>query len=204
MFDFDGTIADSLEVVFEIANELADKFGYEKVEKSKLQRLRDKTTKELLVEFGISYKDLVAFSVEAKKLFNKKIKEVVLKRDLRNVLEELKERGFVIAIVTSNSRRNAETFLKNNKLEIFDFVYSEKALFGKDKKIKKLLLNAGIDRENAVYVGDEVRDIEAARKVGMKSASVCWGLNSKEVLKKNKTDFIIEEPRDLLVVAQGL
>lgn len=204
VFDFDGTIADSLEVVFGIANEMADKFGYKKVKKEELQRLRDKTMRELLKEFGISYKDLLVISKEAKKLFNEKIEEVVPRKGLHSAFAELKKKGFVLAIVTSNSKHNAKVFLKSNELEVFDFVYSEKSLFGKDKKIKKFLLDSGVDKEDAVYVGDEVRDIEAARKVGMKSASVCWGLNSKEVLKKKGTDFIIEEPKDLLTVAQAI
>jgi phosphoglycolate phosphatase-like HAD superfamily hydrolase len=48
--------------------------------------------------------------------------------------------------------------------------------------------------QRAVYVGDEVRDIVAARKAGVDVAAVSWGYNTREVLAKHEPDYLIERP----------
>lgn len=45
VFDFDGTIADTLSVVIKIANKFADHYGYKKIPLSDLPKLREKKTK---------------------------------------------------------------------------------------------------------------------------------------------------------------
>jgi len=52
--------------------------------------------------------------------------------------------------------------------------------------------------EDVIYIGDEVRDIEAARAAGIKIASVTWGYNLESILTENKPDYIVTQPRDLL------
>jgi phosphoglycolate phosphatase len=52
--------------------------------------------------------------------------------------------------------------------------------------------------DECVYVGDETRDVEAARKAGMRSAAVTWGFNSRELLEKSRPDFLIDRPGELL------
>jgi len=52
-------------------------------------------------------------------------------------------------------------------------------------------------------VGDEIRDITAARKAGMDIASVAWGYNTVESLKSHKPDYLIYEPSQLIEIVQG-
>jgi len=42
-------------------------------------------------------------------------------------------------------------------------------------------------------VGDETRDIEAAKAAGFQSVAVTWGYNSKKVLENARPDFIVED-----------
>ena len=50
----------------------------------------------------------------------------------------------------------------------------------------------------AVYVGDETRDIEAAKRAGFISIGVPWGYDSLRLIQKSCPDFIAETPRQLL------
>jgi phosphoglycolate phosphatase len=102
---------------------------------------------------------------------------------------------YKLAIISSNSKENIETFLKNNGLK-FDIVIAEKNLFGKAKIIKKLLKEQKIKQNETVYIGDELRDIEEAGKAGVKVISVSWGYNKKEVLEK-RNKLIADEPKDI-------
>ena len=57
------------------------------------------------------------------------------------------------------------------------------ALFGKPRKLRAVLRRAGVPARRAVLIGDEMRDIEAARGVGMASAAVAWGYNAGAALR---------------------
>jgi phosphoglycolate phosphatase len=54
-----------------------------------------------------------------------------------------------------------------------------------------------------IYVGDETRDIEAARKIQIQVIAVSWGFNSREVLAEQKPDFLISHPSQLIEVVRG-
>lgn len=72
--------------------------------------------------------------------------------------------------------------LENNELDIFDYIYSDASIFGKDKVIRSFLKQKAIAKDQAIYSGDETRDIQACKKLGLKMIVVSWGLNSKEGL----------------------
>lgn len=67
-----------------------------------------------------------------------------------------------------------------------------------------LLRKYGIRPEETIYVGDETRDIEAARKTNIEIIAVSWGYNSKQLLEKQKPDFLIDKPRQLVDILEGL
>ena len=105
-----------------------------------------------------------------------------------------------MGILTSTSEENVRKFLKKNKLELFDFIYSGSSIFGKHKVMKSLLKKQKLKRKEVIYVGDETRDIEAAKKAKVKIISVTWGFNTKQILKKQKPDFLIDKPKELMKI----
>ena len=116
----------------------------------------------------------------------------------------LTENGYKLGILTSNSEENVSKFLKKNNLDLFDFIHSESSILGKSKAMHDLLKKHGIRPEEAIYVGDEIRDIEAARKTNIEIIPVCWGYNSKQILEKQNPDFLIDEPRQLIEILGDL
>ena len=109
----------------------------------------------------------------------------------------MKERGCKIGILTTNTEENVIKFLESNKLNIFDFLYSGKSVFGKGKVLKKLITKNNLKKERVFYVGDEVRDMNAGKKSKVITVAVSWGFNSKEALKKEKPDYLIDSPSEL-------
>ena len=88
---------------------------------------------------------------------------------------------------------------KNGLPDTFTFIYSG-STFGKHKVINKWLRIENINPEKVVYVGDEVRDIDAAKKTGIKVIAVGWGFNSQEALAAQNPDFLIERPQELIEI----
>jgi len=109
---------------------------------------------------------------------------------------KLKENGYQLGIVTSNIESNVQKFLHANDLDLFDFFYSGKSIFGKEKIINKILHDKRLSKDDVYFVGDEVRDIEAGKKAKVTTIAVTWGYNSAEALQKENPDHIINSPAE--------
>lgn len=199
-FDFDGTIADSFSEMMEIFNEVADNYGYVKIAKEDTILLRNLSSRDLIKKFAISKWKLPFVIRKAKKIFSQRLLTIPMVDGMRESLEKLKDKNYSLGILTSNSKKNVRDFLERQDVDVFDSVFSESSLFGKDKALKKIMRRYELDPKNVVYVGDETRDIEAAKKSGVTSVAVCWGFNAKEILEKYEPDHIMNKPDDLLKI----
>jgi phosphoglycolate phosphatase len=195
-FDFDGTIADTLPIIVKKANYLLKKSGEDEISDKLLRRLREEGMEEVLLDANIPLYKLFFLYFKIKKEINKEISRTTVNQEIKDVLKALKEEGNTIGILTSNSKKNVTDFLEKNDLNLFDFVKTS-GILGKERRIKKLKRKGGI----FIYIGDEVRDIRAGRKAKVKTVAVLWGLSSRKALLRERPDFLIEEPRDLLDIS---
>lgn len=198
IFDFDGTIADSFDVVLAISNRLADEFGYPPTQPEDVDELKSLSSREILKRSRVSVFKLPFLLRRLRVEFNREISQLQPIPGIKEALLELKHQGHHLGIVTSNSKQNVIAFLEAQGMrEIFDFVDSGLTLFGKGRIIQQILRQNQIAPETVIYVGDETRDVEAARKIGIKVIAVCWGFNSCNVLAAQKPDFLIHKPAEL-------
>ncbi len=198
IFDFDGTIADSRKTLVNIANELADEFGYNTVTEEEVLRLSHLSSQDVMLQSPIPVYKIPFLLRRVKKEFNKHIPQLQPFVGIKEVLTSLQQQGYSIGIVTSNMRSNVLDFLeKNNLNSYFDFIYSANTIFGKDKIIRKLIKQHQLSIEKTFYVGDETRDIKAAKKSHVQVVAVTWGFNSAEVLAQHHPDFLIDKPAQL-------
>jgi len=114
------------------------------------------------------------------------------------VLEELHGRGHRIGILTSNSETNVLAFIARHRLPYFHFVRTSSKLFGKGRAMRRILKAEGLPPERVLYVGDETRDIEAAKEAGLRMAAVGWGYNALTALSALDPDHLLEHPGELL------
>jgi phosphoglycolate phosphatase-like HAD superfamily hydrolase len=117
---------------------------------------------------------------------------------MKETIETLHKKGYFLGIVTSNTEKNVLRFLEINHITSFDFIHDEKNIFGKGRTIKSVIKKYRLNKNEAVYVGDEVRDIEAAEKSGIRSISVSWGFNTKKLLQRHSASTIVNTPQELL------
>lgn len=116
----------------------------------------------------------------------------------------LNKDGFTLGIVTSNSKTNVESFLETNGINFIDFVHGDVGIFGKARKLQAVIKNSGYTIDEVIYIGDEVRDIEAAKIIGIKVIAVTWGFNNKEALEKKSPDYIVSKPNQITDIAREL
>ena len=199
IFDFDGTIANSLGKIVEIYNSVAPSFHCKSIKQDDIKNLRGKRVREFLKDYGITNLKLPFLLLRVRKELRSKIADIEPITGIVKELQKIKNAGFYLGIMTSNSKENVRIFLDKNGInDDFDFVYSGKNLFGKDKVINRLLKDQGITKDVVIYVGDETRDIEAAKKVGISSLAVTWGFNTKEILAGSAPNQIVDDPEKLL------
>ncbi|MDF1559689.1 MAG: HAD-IA family hydrolase [Bacteroidales bacterium] len=199
IFDFDGTLADTLELAFDIYNGIAQEYGCNPARKEDRELLKTRKPQEVLMSYGITRLKLFSLLLRIRKELATHIPDVNPAKDIIPALRDIKNAGFSMGILTSNSARNVSMFLKvNNLSDTFDFIYSGKNYFGKAMVIRRLLDHEKISPESVIYVGDETRDVEASRKAGIRVIAVRWGLSPMEALAATHPDQIAETPKELL------
>lgn len=201
-FDFDGTLADTEEVNFVIYQKLAEKYNLRNITIDELGHIKKMSAAELMAYVELKKRYLPFILKRGKKLLKFDIKNVKpCKEDMFDVILQLKNMGIQTAIITTNSKANVKMFLEENNGNIFDFI-SGSSMFGKESKIRRIIKKGKINPEEVLYVGDEIRDIHAAKNAGIHIASVGWGYNTVESLKKNNPEYLIYEPSELINICK--
>lgn len=124
--------------------------------------------------------------------------EIPLVSGMKETLVGLREQDVQLGLITSNASENVQAFLKENELDCFDILSASSGLWGKARRIQKMVSTHGLDSNHVLYIGDETRDIEAAHKAGVRVAAVTWGYNNAEMLKRFSPDYLVSRPHELL------
>jgi phosphoglycolate phosphatase len=199
IFDFDGTIADTLEHSRCIYNQLAGDHGLRTVESHELETLRDFSLSELLKHLDISKFRVPSLLSRGTALLRERIAEIPIIPGIAAVIPELRRRTETFGILTSNATENVNLFLDTHGLrEHFTFVSSTSKLTGKAKHLKAIRKTFSLRAEEMLYVGDEIRDVKASHKAGIAVAAVTWGFNSRNALHASDPTHLIDDPMHML------
>ncbi len=197
LFDFDGTIADTISAGLEIINAHADRYGYKRLDgdiKTHFSAL------QLVKLAEVKLWKLPYLIYQLKKKLAEKSDELKVLPEAPELIKRLKEKGYDLGILTSNSFNTVKAFLKKYELEsYFSFLRTDVSLFGKRKALAKSKKVLG---KKIIYIGDELRDIEACRKNNIPIVSVPWGLNSFEALEEHNPGLVAntaDEAYNLLI-----
>ncbi len=206
IFDFDGTLADTLEAGVEIFNQLGPEYGLREVDRDELEELRHLNTRALLAHLGISRVMALRLATSMRKRLSKRMKDIGPIPGIMEAVKALHEsERYGIGILSSNSSKNIKIFLKRHGArDCFGFIEAGTSLFGKGRRLRSLLKKLKCEPEEVAYIGDETRDIEAAREVGVHTIAVCWGANGKEAMLTEDPDFCIEKPEELSGALESL
>lgn len=197
IFDFDGTLVDSMQLYVRGFNEVGADFGLPKIDRNNFQEMKQSSVQDLMEKYGIGPLKLAKLIFTVNKNIRQEIAEVNFFPKIKPLLVKLSKK-YQLGILTSNHIENVEDFLKKQDFEgVFDFVYASKNLFGKDKVLSSLLKKYHLNKEEVLYFGDEVRDIEACHKMQVKIAAVTWGFNGKNLLASKKPDYLFSSPDEI-------
>ncbi len=198
IFDFDGTIANTLPILIEVAEQWS--VTNMKLTVELVEELRGLPAQQALKRVGIPLRRVPTLVTRGRKELIGRLVDAKPFDGIIDVIEQL-SRSNNLYVMSSNSDQNIKKFLKTYQLnQYFKAIYGNVSVFGKTKSLRKILKKERIAKTDSIYVGDETRDVEAAHKVGLKVASVTWGYNNKKILSTYRPDFLIEKPEDLLKI----
>ncbi|ALK33826.1 HAD hydrolase-like protein [Burkholderia plantarii] len=203
LFDFDGTLADSYPVFADSLNGLAARHGFRRTADDDQRKLRGLSASEVLRELALPIWKVPAVLSDARRLMNERIDEVRPFPGIVAALHALMDRQIAVAVATSNSQDNVRAVLGNALVERFAAVECSSSLFGKSHRLRTILKTTGIDTAHAIYVGDEIRDAEAADGVGLRYGAVGWGYTDLDALLAKRPHQVFRAPAELLALGEG-
>ncbi len=199
IFDFDGTIADTLEETRLIFNRMAPDYGLREIEPDEVADLRRLSVNQLLEHLKIPKRRVPSLLARGTGLMRGDLSRLGLIAGIAEVLPVLRNHVHSFGILTSNSTANVDVFLKNHGLrDLFDFLSSTSKLTGKAKHLRAIRKTFSLRTDEMLYIGDEIRDVKAAQKAGIPIAAVTWGFNTRESLAAEDPDHLCNEPAELL------
>ncbi len=196
IFDFDGTIADTFEEVVRVLNGLAPEFGFRVADQDEVALLRNLSPAEVAKRLGVPWRKIPVIVTRARREMSHRMSKVQPFAGIPEALAELRAHGLQVGLLTSNNRTNVELFLAQHPIA-FDFTSTGSGLWSKHRRLAKLLRQQGIAREHVAYVGDEVRDIDAARTIGVHAVSVAWGFTSPQLLAAQQPARVVARVSEL-------
>ncbi|MGB7413363.1 MAG: HAD hydrolase-like protein, partial [Thermosynechococcaceae cyanobacterium] len=151
IFDFDGTIADSLEVFIEATNHLADRYGYPPIEPHQIPLIRSLSSRELIQQIPVARWQLPFFLNRLRQEVRALSPKLQVFDGISEALIEL-EQEYCLGIVTSNAKATVETVLKDNGLNsLFQFIHAGHGLLGKARILRRLLKQYSLQPTEVIY-----------------------------------------------------
>ena len=199
IFDLDGTLADSFPWFLRTINDVADRFGFRRVADEDVEGLRHASTREILSRLKVPLWKLAAIARHARRLKGEAAAEISLFPGVEPMLRTLADNGVQLALVSSDSEANAREKL-GPAAALFAHFDCAASVFGKPAKFRRVIRRAGVTPTDVISIGDEVRDIEAARAVGIACGAVNWGYAAPAALQALAPDHMFAQMDEIVDV----
>lgn len=202
IFDFDGTLVRSHQVVFDVMIELTRGRG----DPPTPDDLRKLSTHDTLRRLRVPTWQVPWFVWRARRRLRNRMDDVEFESGILDVVASLRARGVKIALVSSNSLENVTKLLDRHGARLlFDVIVGGSSLLGKHRGLARAARKLNLRVDHVISVGDETRDLDAAARVGMPALAVGWGFHEASRLARHAAAPVVATPAALLaaLIAAG-
>jgi phosphoglycolate phosphatase len=163
--------------------------------------LRGRSNREIVSYLGVPMWKVPRIAAEMTRRVAAQADSISLFEGTGAMLQTLHAAGIRLAIVSSNAEDNIRRILGADNAALISDYDCGASLFGKSSKLRNVLRRSGIAPREAICIGDETRDIEAAREAGMDSGAVLWGYAKPDVLRTFQPSRTFESMSSLAALA---
>jgi phosphoglycolate phosphatase len=182
IFDFDGTLADTFPWFVRVVNDVADRYRFKRVAPHEVETLRGLGAREIMRHLGVPRWKLPLIAGHMRKRKAREIAQVGLFPGAGGILQTLATSGIRIALVSSNAEANVRAMLGPTNSALISYFECGASVFGKRVRFRRILRHSGISASDALCIGDEIRDADAAERTGIAFGAVAWGFTRPEAL----------------------
>ena len=204
IFDFDCTLADSADCVLSLMNSVARKHRFRETTPEEVDELRGVGNREIMARLNVQRWRLPFIARDLRRLSAESAADISLFDGAADLIADLAGSGILTAIVSSNAEATVRQVLGPEVAARIGQFNCGAAMFGKARKLKGVVRAAGVRTAEVLCVGDETRDIEAAKAAGLASAAVTWGVHKPEALRAFAPDYLVTSFAELRnVITRG-
>jgi phosphoglycolate phosphatase len=194
IFDFDGTLADSFPFFISVFNTIADQHGFRRIDLARVDSLRHYSTREMMKHVGMPAWKLPLASKTFMAMMKDSADGIRVFDGIGDALRALAVGGMQLAVVSSNSEHNVRRVLGTELAALVGQFECGMSIFGKASRIRQVIRRAGVEAGQAIYIGDQGTDAEAARKAGAHFGAVHWGYATIEALRQHGPEREFDVP----------
>ena len=207
LFDLDGTILDTL-------GDLSNSVNFALQENNLPPRSIDEVRSfvgngiRLLIERAVPEGTDTCVVDKCFNDFKKHYKDnsAILTKPYDGVIElvkELRGKGYKTAVVSNKADFAVQSLVEQYFEDLFDFAVGEKE--GVRRKpspdsVYSVLKDMNINPDESIYIGDSEVDVETSRNAGVECVCVTWGFRDRELLEKEKPDYIADSISEILEI----
>ena len=203
VLDFDGTLADSFDWFCSVLNGVADRYRFRRVEAHEVEGLRLQGARAIVAHLGIPRWKLPLIARHMHALAARDAARIALFPGVTGMLADIAAAGVPLAILSSNRLDTVRRVLGPDNAARIDAYACGASIFGKARRLRALLARTGIAADRALCIGDEIRDLEAARALGFPFGAVAWGYTEAQALADLGPDHLFREPGEVVTVVAG-
>jgi phosphoglycolate phosphatase len=203
IFDLDGTLSDSFPWFLRVVNSFADRHGFRRIEAHEIETARGKGSREIVTFFRVPAWKLPIIARDMRRLKRDHLHDIPLFPGVDRLLQRLAAKDVATAMVSSDDGENVRRVLGPDNARLISYYACGASIFGKAPKFRRVLKMARMAAQDAICIGDEVRDIEAARKAGIACGAVSWGYATPQALAALRPDAMFTSVDDMTARLAG-
>ena len=205
LFDFDGTLCDTTEGIFNSIIYSLDCFGIRETDRKKLEFFVGPPLFESYkAVYNVSDEEALWLIEKYRERYRiKAAEESAIYDGVKEMLGELKKRGKKIAVASSKPKAFVDEISKHHDIyKYYDFVSAED--FKNNHSSKRDLITACLeffgnpDKSSVLMTGDRFYDIDGAKQAGIDSAGAVYGFGTEEELTNAGATHILHKVSDIL------
>jgi len=204
LFDMDGTLIDTNELIYESFNYTLKKFGYDFTK----EEIMDFNGPPLIESFKKvnekNFKEMVDVYREHNHLHHDKYVKIF--PNVIETLTALQDKGIKLGVVSTKMRQGVELGLSSTNIKdyfesiiTFDDVHYAKP---HPEPVLKGMSELNSEPKGTLMVGDNYQDIESGKNAGVKTAAVAWSAKGVEFLRQFNPTYILEDMKDILKIIE--
>ncbi|AWV16059.1 HAD family hydrolase [Methylobacterium sp. XJLW] len=203
VLDFDGTLADSFPWFCSVLNGVADRYRFRRVEAHEVEGLRLLGARAIVARLGIPRWKLPLIARHMHRLAARDAGQIALFPGVPAMLAAVAEAGVPLAILSSNRADTVRRVLGPDNADRIGTYACGASVFGKARRLRTLLARTGVAPDRALCIGDEIRDLEAARALGCPFGAVAWGYTDSRALAALGPEHLFSKPAEIARLVAG-